>query len=332
MLKKCLLGMLCILVTGAVFAGGNAASSGDSGKSNPILLRYGNSYAPDHPTNVASKKFIEIVEQKTNGKIKFNFFPGGQLGSDRAQAEGTIMGTQDMVLIGSGGISEFSPRMGIGECPFIWRDVDHMNKVLEGDIGKELTDELLTRRGLRVLTFLYYGSRNVTSYKPVKSPADMKGFRLRTPTVPILVAMARSWGAEPTPMDLGELYMALQTNVVDGQENPVPTIATNKLNEVQKYLILTRHVMTPGVLIISERKFKELGEENQKIVMEAAKEAKVLNDKLTIEREGPEAINALKMELIQPDIEAFRRASKDVHLEFEEVWGKGLYDKIVNFK
>jgi tripartite ATP-independent transporter DctP family solute receptor len=235
-----------------------------------------------------------------------------------------------MVLIGTGGISEFSPKMGIGECPFIWRDVEHMAKVLDSEAGKELTDELLRRRGLRVLSFFYYGSRNLTANKPIRTPAEMRGFKLRTPTVPVLVAMARSWGAEPTPMDLSELYLSLQTNVVDGQENPVPTIAANKFNEVQKYLILTQHVKTPAVLLISERRFQELGEANQKIILDAAKEAKALNDRLTIEAESPEAIRKLGMEVIEPDMAAFRQTSSVVPPQFEEVWGKGLYDKIVN--
>jgi TRAP-type C4-dicarboxylate transport system substrate-binding protein len=131
-------------------------------------------------------------------------------------------------------------------------------------------------------------------------------------------------------MDIGELYLSLSTNVVDGQENPVPTIAGNKFNEVQKYLILTRHVMTPAVLLISERKFQELGPENQKILQDAAREAKTLNDRLTIEAESPEAITKLGMEVIEPDIEAFRRATAVVPPQFEDVWGKGLYEKIVN--
>ena len=325
--KRIVFGLLCVFIAGAgsVFAAGGT----DSG-TGVIELRYGNSYAPDLPCNVASRRFAEIVNEKSGGKLKISLFPGGQLGSDRAQAQGTIMGTQDMVLIGTGGISEFSPKMGIGECPFIWRDPEHMNKVLESDAGKELTDELLRSRGLRVLSFFYYGSRNLTSNKPIKTPDEMKGFRLRTPTVPVLVAMARSWGAEPTPMDISELYLSLSTNVVDGQENPIPTIAGFKFNEVQKYLMLTKHVMTPAVLIISERKFQELGEANQRILIEAAKEAKALNDKLTLEAESPEAITKLGMEVIIPDVEAFRRASAAVAPQFEGIWGAGLYEKIVN--
>jgi len=327
MAKRILLVLLCMFIigAGAVFAGGKP-----SGGTDRIEMRFGYSYAPDLPISRAAFRFAEIVEEKTGGQIKINVFPGGQLGTDRAQAQGTIMGTQDMLIIGAGGISELSPRLGIGESPFIWRDAEHMDRVLESEAGKELTDELLRTRGLRVLSIWYYGSRNVTSNKPIRHPDDMRGFKLRTPTVPVLVAMARSWGAEPTAMDISEVYLSLQTGVVDGQENPVPTIAGFKFNEVQKYLILTRHVMTPMLLIISERKFQELGEANQRVLVEAAREAKAMNDRLTMEAENEAAIRALGMEVVIPDVEAFRRTSAAVAPQFEHIWGPGLYEKIVN--
>ena len=331
MVKKIVLVLLCLFIAGTLFAAGSSAG-GAPAADKTFELKYGNSYAPDHPTNVANRKLIELVTAKTNGKVKINLFPGGQLGTDRAQAEGTVMGTQDMVLVGPSSISEFSKQIGIAECPFIWRDVAHINKVLGGDIGKEMFNELLTTRGLRALTFYYYGSRNITSNKPIKSPADLKGFKLRTPVSPVMMAMARSWGAEPTPIDLGELYLSLSTNVVDGQENPVPTIAANKLNEVQKYMTVTRHIMTPLIIFINEKKFQELGAANQKILLDACAEAKALNDKLTIDAEGPEAIKKLGMTVVEPDIDAFRKATAVVPPQFESLWGKGLFEKIVNVK
>ncbi|HEX7547751.1 MAG TPA: TRAP transporter substrate-binding protein DctP, partial [Candidatus Methylomirabilis sp.] len=116
--SMCTLG--AILMGVGVFLGG-------SGLARAEALKLGNSYPPDHPSNVAAKKMAEIVAAKTQGKLTIELYPSGQLGSDKDNVEGTIMGTQDLVLIGSGGISQFSPRLGIGECPYIWRDIDHMN-------------------------------------------------------------------------------------------------------------------------------------------------------------------------------------------------------------
>jgi tripartite ATP-independent transporter DctP family solute receptor len=326
---KCVFVLLCLLVSGMLYAGGSGEAAAGS-----VNLRYGNSYPPDHPSNIASAKFAELVKERTNSKVTVSLFPGGQLGGDRDQAEGTIMGTQEMLLIGTGGISQFSPILGIGECPFIWRDVEHMGKVLESDVGKTLTADLLKNRGLRILEFFYYGTRHLTANKPVNTPADMKGFKLRTPQVPVLVAMAKSWGAEPTPMDISELYLSLKTNVVDGQENPIPTISGFKFYEAQKYLILTGHVKTPSPFIINERVFQSLLPEQQKAIVSSAKEAKGMNDKLTIEAENAllDTMKKAGMQVIEPNVEAFRKATSVVPPQFESVWGKGLYEKIISIK
>ena len=298
------------------------------------VLKLGNSYPPDHPSNVGAKKMAEIVAAKTQGKLTIELYPNGQLGSDKDNVEGTIMGTQDMVLIGSGGISQFSPRLGIGECPYIWRDIDHMNKVMDGPVGEEMREELLKGRGLRILTTFYYGRRHLTANKPINKPEEMKGFKLRTPQVPVILEMAKSWGANPTPLNIGELYLALKTGVVDGQENPIPTIDAFKFYEAQKFIMLTGHIITPLPMIINERVWRKLSPEYQKIVMDAAQEARELNNKLTLSQEATLLENFKKagMTVIQPDVEAFKRASGGAREKLEGVWGKGLYEKIVDIK
>lgn len=298
------------------------------------VLKLGNSYPPDHPSNVAAKKMAEIVAAKTQGKLTIELYPNGQLGSDKDNVEGTIMGTQDMVLIGSGGISQFSPRLGIGECPYIWRDIDHMNKVMDGAVGDEMRDELLRGRGLRILTTFYYGRRHLTANKSITKPEEMKGFKLRTPQVPVILEMAKSWGANPTPLAIGELYLALKTGVVDGQENPIPTIDAFKFYEAQKFIMLTGHIITPLPVIINERTWRKLSPEHQKVLMDAVLEAREVNNKLTLTQEETFLANFKKagMTVVQPDVEAFKKASTGAREKLESVWGKGLYEKIVNVK
>jgi len=244
------------------------------------------------------------------------------------------MGTQDMLLIGSGGISQFSPRLGIGECPYIWRDIDHMNKVMDGPVGDEMREDLLKGRGLRILAVFYYGRRQLTANKPITRPEEMKGFKLRTPQVPVIMEMAKAWGATPTPLNIGELYLALKTGVVDGQENPTPTINGFKFYEAQKYLMLTEHIITPLPMIINERVWRSLSPDNQKIMLAAAQEARELNNKLMLEQEDAflDSFKKAGMTIVKPDVEAFRKASASVAGNFEGIWGKGLYEKIVNIK
>ena len=322
---------LCIL--GAMLMGVGVFLGG-SGFAGAEVLKLGNSYPPDHPSNVAAKKMAEIVAAKTQGKLTMELYPSGQLGSDKDNVEGTIMGTQDLVLIGSGGISQFSPRLGIGECPYIWRDIDHMNKVMDGSVGVEMRDELLKGRGLRILTTFYYGRRHLTANKAITKPEEMKGFKLRTPQVPVILEMAKSWGANPTPLAIGELYLALKPGVVDGQENPIPTIDAFKFYEAQKFIMLTGHIITPLPMIINERAWRKLSPEHQKVVMDAAAEARELNNKLTLSQEDTFLANFKKagMTVIQPDVEAFKKASAGAREKLEGVWGKGLYEKIVNIK
>jgi TRAP-type transport system periplasmic protein len=326
-MKRSLVILGAILVGVGMLLGGPGFAGAD-------VLKLGDSYPPDHPSNVAAKKMAEIVAAKTQGKLTIEVYPNGQLGSDKDNVEGTIMGTQDLVLIGSGGISQFSPRLGIGECPYIWRDIDHMNKVMDGPVGDEMREELLKGRGLRILTTFYYGRRHLTANKPIHKPEEMKGFKLRTPQVPVILEMAKSWGANPTPLAIGELYLALKTGVVDGQENPIPTIDAFKFYEAQKYIMLTGHIITPLPMIINERAWRKLSPEHQKILMEAAQEARELNNKLTLSQEETFLANFKKagMTVVQPDVEAFKKASAGAREKLDSVWGKGLYEKIVNTK
>ena len=313
---------------------GLACATSGLAQEKPIVLKWGHSYPPDHPSNMGAKRMAEVVAAKTGGKIKIDLYPGGQLGTDKDNIEGTIMGTQDMLLIGSGGISQFSPRLGIGECPYIWRDIDHMNKVMDGPVGDEMREDLLKGRGLRILAVFYYGRRQLTANKPITRPEEMKGFKLRTPQVPVIMEMAKAWGATPTPLNIGELYLALKTGVVDGQENPTPTINGFKFYEAQKYLMLTEHIITPLPMIINERVWRSLTPDNQKIMLAAAQEARELNNKLMLEQEDAflDSFKKAGMTIVKPDVEAFRKASASVAGNFEGIWGKGLYEKIVNIK
>jgi len=209
-----------------------------------------------------------------------------------------------------------------------------MNKVMDGAVGEEMRDELLKGRGLRILTTFYYGRRHLTANKSITKPEEMKGFKLRTPQVPVILEMAKSWGANPTPLAIGELYLALKTGVVDGQENPIPTIDAFKFYEAQKFIMLTGHIITPLPVIINERTWRKLSPDHQKVLMDTVLEAREVNNKLTLSQEESLLANFKKagMTVIQPDVEAFRKASAGAREKLDGVWGKGLYEKIVSVK
>jgi tripartite ATP-independent transporter DctP family solute receptor len=218
------------------------------------------------------------------------------------------------------------------EAPYIWRGVDHLLAVMDGEIGQEMNQELVEKRGMRILGTTYYGVRNVTTTdKEIQSVADMKDFKIRVPENEIFLAMARSWGAKPTPMNFNELYLALRQKVVDGQENPSPTIDSAKFYEVQKYLVLTGHIITPRLVVINEAFWQELSADDQQIVEDAVKEAIAYNNAEILQRETDllAKFEEQGMTVITPDVEEFRKAVLDtVPAMFEEKWGKGLWEKI----
>jgi tripartite ATP-independent transporter DctP family solute receptor len=301
-----------------------------------IVLKWGDVLASDHPSVIMISKVAEIAAKKSNGRIKIQAYSGGQLGGSRDMIEAVGMGTQEMVTEGAANFGQWVPSIGIVEAPYIWRGVDHLMAVMNGPIGEQMNRELIKKRGIRILGTTYYGVRNVTTTdKKIQTVGDMKGFKIRVPENEIFMAMARSWGAKPTPMNFNELYLALRQKVVDGQENPSPTIDSAKFYEVQKYLILTGHIITPRLVVINENTWKKLSKDDQRILQESIDEGIAYNNSEILKREKDLKAKFEKqgMTIVSPDIEQFRTAVLDtVPPMFEKKWGKGLWNKIQETK
>ena len=194
----------------------------------------------------------------------------------------------------------------------------HLAKVMAGPIGEDLNKQLIDKRGMRILGTTYYGVRQLTTTnKAVRTVADMKEFKLRVPENEVFLAMARAWGAKPTPMTFGELYLALRQNVVDGQENPLPTIDSGKFFEVQKYLVLTAHILTPRLVVINDKFWQGLSPADQKVVADAVAEGIAWNNQEIKAREGGlvDKFKKAGMEVITPDIESFRKPVLDTRAQ-----------------
>jgi tripartite ATP-independent transporter DctP family solute receptor len=297
-----------------------------------ITLKWGDVLASDHPSVIMISKVAKIAAAKSNGRIEIQAYSGGQLGGSRDMIEAVGMGTQDMVTEGAANFGQWVPSIGIVEAPYIWRGVAHLMAVMNGPIGQQMNQELINKRGIRILGTTYYGVRNVTTTeKKIQTVDDMKGFKIRVPENDIFMAMARSWGAKPTPMNFNELYLALRQKVVDGQENPSPTIDSAKFYEVQKYLILTKHIITPRLVVINENTWQKLSKDDQRILQEAIEEGIAYNNNEILKRENDLKAKFEKqgMTIITPHMDEFRNAVLDtVPAMFEKKWGKGLWNKI----
>lgn len=208
-------------------------------------LRLSHHLAPGHLVDVASKRFAELVAEKTNGAITVEVFPSGQIAGLRQGAEAVQVGTVDVVWSDFGTLANWRPEYGFVSLPFLFRDNAHFDAVFGGEVGKELAKSVADNLGVEVLGYGNAGFRVIaTRDRAVKVPEDMKGVRIRVPEVPIFIAAFRSVGANPTPMAWGEVYTALQTGVIDAVENPAEGLAVGNMQDVTKHLSRTYHIMT----------------------------------------------------------------------------------------
>lgn len=208
-----------------------------------------------------------------------------------------------------------------------------MSKLAGSPFYAKLNDDLVAKRGMRMLNVTYYGKRHLTTgNKSVKSPADMAGFKVRVPPVDVFRSMAEAWGARATPIAFGELYLALSQGVVDGQENPLPTIESAKLYEVQKYLVLTGHILTPRIVIANEAFLKSLAPADRTILQNALAAGEAWQNKELASQEAT-LVNTLKghgMTVIEVNVEQWRKPVLDtVPKKFEDKWGKGTFEALL---
>ena len=219
------------------------------------------------------KKFVELFEAKS-GKHKAKMFLNGQLGSEQDTVNEAAIGTLDFSLLAINNITPFSPTVGVFTLPYVILSLEDAEKLTQGDIGKELTENTIRDAGVRIIGWTYTGFRVLTnSKKPIKTLEDLKGVVVRVPKNEIMIESYKSWGINPTPMAWSETFTALQQKVVDGQDNPYLTVHSMKFYEVQKYVTAIRYIFSIEPLIVSESVFQDMDEATQKAVLEAGKEA-----------------------------------------------------------
>ncbi len=306
-----------------------------SAATKPVILKWGHCQPVGHPATTASELVAKLVNEKTNGQVKIEIYPASQLGSAHEQIQGLMMGSQDMAYDGPGVMSKFLPKIAVLEAPFLYDDYEHMHRVLSTDLIEGIYAELRKATGIRVLDTWYYGVRHVTtSKKPVQTVQDMKGLKLRVPEIAAYMETMKAMGASPTPMPFGELYLALQTGVVDGQENPVATIDSGKLYEVQKHISLTGHITNLQFVMISDKALKKLTDEQQQILIDAIQEAGRIQDETILASESSllEKFKSSGVEIHEVDRSAFREASNVVYEKFATTWGKDTIEKILALK
>lgn len=278
------------------------------------------------------KIFKEQVEKNSNGQIEVQLYHSSQLGDDREMMEALQLGTQEMTCPSSAPIAAFVGGFKVFDLPFIFPSNEAADYVLDGEVGQDLLNQL-EAKGIIGLSYWENGYRQLTnSAKEVRSPADLKGLKVRTMENPIHLAAWKALGANPTPMAFGELFSAMQQKVVDGQENPWGTIYLQKFFEVQSFTTDTGHAYSPFVMMISKKYWDKLPADLQKVVKDAAWETRIENRKLN-RKWNAEYLEKLKEKMtvteLTPEQRAeFQKSVQPVYAQFEEEIGAELIAKV----
>jgi len=284
---------------------------------------------------VAIDTFAKEVEKGTAGRYKIQTFYNASLGSERESIESVQLGTQELTFTSTGPVPNFVPEAKILDIPFLFRDKGHARRVLDGPIGQEMLTKF-DSKGFKALAWGENGMRNVTNNKrPVNTPDDLKGLKLRTMENPVHVAAYKGLGIVTTPMAMAEVFTALQQGTVDGQENPLSVIMAAKLDQVQKHVSLTGHVYSPAIFLMNKASFDKLTPADQKVFLEAAKTAvKVNRDRVDADDAmGVTYLRGKGMNVVETlDKSKFVATLAPVYAEFEKQFGKANMDKIRNTK
>lgn len=302
-------------------AASEAASSSQAAAAPEFVFRYAENQPQDYPTTQGAYKFAELVEQKTNGRIKIEVYYGAQLGDEKSVMEQMQFGAIDFARVSLSPLAEFAPQLNVLQLPYLYRDGAHMWKVLDGPIGNEFKDGL-GDSGLIGLSWYDAGARNFyNSKREIKTIDDMKGLNIRVQENEMMMDMVSALGANPTPMAYGEVYSALQTGTIDGAENNWPSYESTSHYEVAKYFSLDEHTRVPELQIISKMTMDKLSPEDQKIIHECAEESAKVERELWAEREktSEEKVKAggsIITELAPEEKQKFQDACKPLYEKF----------------
>jgi tripartite ATP-independent transporter DctP family solute receptor len=299
-------------------------------------LKWAHVYEVTEPYHTEALWAASEIRKRTNGKFDITVFPASQLGNESQLHEGLGLGTIDIVYAGINFVASTYKPLGISGAPFMLRDLDHWKAYRDSKLFSDLVQGYDEKTRHKIVALTYYGQRHVTANKPIRKPEDMKGMSLRVPAAPLSLMFTKSVGANATPIAFSDVYNALQQGLVDGQENPLPTIMAKKFYEVQSHIVLTGHITESMVTVVGNHVWNKLTPDEQKLFADTLKEAAA---RATEAIEASERILAgefkkLGKTMVEPDREAFRKAAIPLHND-QSVgagWTRAQYDELQALK
>lgn len=294
---------------------------------------------PSLPEEAHTKALYEFIgprlEELTGGRVKLEVHDSSSLFSQDDELPATIRGNASMCYTDGSWLSTYMPSAGMFSAGYIFKDLDHMNRVMNGEIGAQLFEEVAQTVGVRPLAVYYMGSRtiNLRSETPAMTPEDLAGVKLRMPNSDAWLMLGKALGANPVPIAFSELYTALATGAVDGQDNPLTGTEEGKFYEVTKSISLTNHQIGAVWPCINEALWQELGPELQPLVLQAFQEGTEYNNKLVTDKEASLVafFESQGLTVVTPDIDAFKTRVNEYYLadtEFTKDWDMDLFEVI----
>ena len=323
-------GLCAVLATAGCAAGAAPGSSADK----QVTIRLSHSIHATDPIGLGAERFKQLVEKNSNGSIKVQIYPNNQLGGENQVLAQLKQGSIQMAITAAGTMGNLVPDISVMDAPYLWKDWPAEAKVLSGPVGKHFQKEFADTQGIQLLSASwYYGLRDLTANKAIRTPADAVGLKIRTPPAPVNLLSADVLGGKGIPMDFSLVYLALKSGTLDAEENPLQQILTSKLYEVQKYVILTKHIQQSQVVSMNLAFWKGLSSNQQKVVQAAVDDAGKYETTLAQQVEKT-AQQSLSKEpgvtiITNPDIAAFRARARQLDPQLKGKWG-GLYDQILS--
>ncbi|MEX2445136.1 MAG: sialic acid TRAP transporter substrate-binding protein SiaP [Alkalispirochaeta sp.] len=328
-MKKVAITLVVLLVASAFVFGSAQAETGG-----PVTLTWASVSVPGDAHTKAMYEFERVVEEISNGEIEVEVFPAGELIVQDQLLPSVRRGNIDIAYAGPNWIAQFIPYVSMFAAPYMFDSYEHMTTALNGEIADRMNEDLVSELGVRSLGAFYLGTRQINLRdigRVVRTPEDMEGVKLRMPGTETWQFMGRTLGANPTPLSFSEVYLALQTGTIDGQDNPLPTDFNAKFYEVTKYIILTDHYINPIMPLINEDTWQSLTAQQKEWVREGIAAARELADNENLQQEAEllEFFESEGMEIIEPDKEAFKEYALDMVMNNDEMtadWDMDLFE------
>jgi TRAP-type transport system periplasmic protein len=301
-----------------------------------IMLRWNTTNAPLSITVRSMETFKAEIEKSTNGQVQVDIFHSGSLYTDQGEKEALKRGDLEMIWTDPFWLADKMPYLSMFTAGYAFRDYNHMTKTFNGEIGRKIFDDVAKQLGMRPLGALYFGSRQLSFRnigRVVRTPADMKGLVFRMPNTPSYLFLGEALGAKPTPLALSEVYLALSTGTIDGQDNPLGILKSNKFYEVTKYITLTHHVVAAIWPTISEPFWQKLTPDLQSKILAAVEVARKFCDSSVLGEED-ELVGFFKQQgitVVEPDLNAFVTNVQQAYLnntKLSSTWDMALFEKV----